>query len=98
MDYGANLSHLVANSGEVVDSFAKEDSAAQTNTGIYHSTSEQLLETCGHGAEVLHMHGAHDHMVVISTSAAIDFGSSSVIASFQTPYFVESNIQNSTPI
>ena len=91
VDCGADPSHFVADSGEVVDSIAKEDSAAQSNT-IYESISEQLLETCGHGAEVLHMHGAHDHMVVIPTSAAIDFGSSSIIASPPTPHFVERNI------
>ncbi len=79
VDCGADPSHFVADSREVVNSFAKEDSAAQSNT-IYESIAKQLLETCGHDAEVLHMHGAHDHMVVIPTSAAIDFGSSSVIA------------------
>ncbi len=92
VDCGADPSHFVADSGEVVDSFAKEDSAAQSNTGIYESVSEQLLDTCEHDAEVLHMHGAHDHMVVIPTSAAIDFGSSSVIAPPPPPRFVESSI------
>ena len=92
VDCGVDPSHFVADSGEVVDSFAKEDSAAQSKTANYESISEQLLETCGHDAEVLHMHGAHDHMVVISILAAIDFGSSSVIASRATPHFVESNI------
>ncbi len=91
VDCGADPSHFVANSGEVVDFFAKEDSAAQSDT-IYESISEQLLDTCGHDAEVLHMHGAHDHMVVNPTSAAIDFGSSSIIASPPNPHFVERNI------
>ncbi len=96
VDCGVDSSHFVLDSGEVVDSFAKEDSAAQSNTGIYESISEQLLETCGHGAEVLHMHGAHDHIVIIPTSAAIDFGSSSVIASTPTSHFVEINISPPT--
>jgi len=91
VDCGADPSHFVADSGEVVDSIAKEDSAAQSDT-IYESISEQLLDTCGHDAEVLHVHGAHDHIVVIPTSAAIDFGSSSVIAPPPTPHFVESDI------
>ncbi len=91
VDCGADPSHFVADSGEIVDSIAKEDSAAQSNT-IYESISEQLLETCGHDAEVLHMHGAHDHMVVIPTSTALDFGPSSIIASPPTPHFAESNI------
>ncbi len=92
VDCGADPSHFAADSGEGVDSFTKEDSAAQSNAGIYESISEQLLEICGHDAEDLHMHGAHDHMVVNPTSAAIDFGSPSVIASPATPQFVESNI------
>ncbi len=92
VDCGADPSHFVADSGEAVDSFAKEDSAAQSNAGIYESISEQLLEICGHDAEDLHMHGAHDHMVVITTSADIDFGSSSVIAPPPPPQFVESSI------
>ena len=91
VDCGVDPSHFAADSGEGVDSFAKEDSVAQSS-GIYESISEQLLETCGHDAEVLHMHGAHDHMVVIPTSAAIDFGSSSVIAPPPPPQFVESSI------
>jgi len=95
VDCGADPSHFVADSGEIVDSIAKEDSAAQSNT-IYESISEQLLETCGHDAEVLHMHGAHDHMVVIPISAAIDFGYSSVIASTPTSHFVENNISPPT--
>ncbi len=69
VDCGVDPSHFVVDSGIVVDSFAKEDPAAQSNTGIYESISEQLLETCGHDAEVLHMHGAHDHMVTILISA-----------------------------
>ena len=92
VDCGSGPSHFVADSGEVADSLAKEDSAAQSNTNNYESISEQLLETCGHDAEVLHMHGAHDHMVVITNLAAIDFGPSSLIASPETPHFVESNI------
>ena len=92
VDCGAALSHFVADSGEAVGSFAKEDSATQSNIGFYESISEQLLETCAHDAEVLHMHGAHDHMVVIAIPAAIDFGSSSIIASPPTPHFVERNI------
>ncbi len=96
VDCGTDQSHFVADSGEVVDSFAKEDSPARSNTNNYESISEQLLETCGHDAEVLHMHGAHDHMVTIPISAAIDFGSSSVIASTPTSHFVESNISPPT--
>ncbi len=92
VDCGVDPSHIAIHSGEVIDSFAKEDSPTQSNRGFYESISEQLLETCGHDAEVLHMHGAHDHMVVIPIPAAIDFGSSSVIASPPTPHFVESNI------
>ncbi len=89
VDCGTDQTHLVAGSGEAVDSFAKEDSATESNRGFYESMSEQLLETCGHDAEVLHMHGAHDHMVVIAIPAAIYFGSSSIIASPPTPHFVE---------
>ena len=95
VDCGTDQSHFVADSGEVVDSFAKEDSAL-SNKGVYESITEQLLETCGHDAEVLHMHGAHDHMVVIPISAAIDFGYSSVIASTPTSHFVENNISPPT--
>ena len=91
VDCGADPSRFVADRGEVVDSSAKGDSAAQSNT-IYGSISEQLLETCGHDAEVLHMHGAHDHMVVIPISAATDIGSSSVIAPPPPPHFVENYI------
>ena len=94
-DCGTDQSHSVADSGEVVDSFAKEDSAL-SNKGVYESIAEQLLETCGHDAEVLHMHGANDHMVVIPISAAIDFGYSSVIASTPTSHFVENNISPPT--
>ncbi len=91
VDCGADPSHFVADSGEVVDSIAKEDSAAQSNT-IYESISEQLLDTCEHDAEVLHMHGAHDHMVVIPISATTDIGSSSGIAPPPPPQFGESSI------
>ena len=95
VDCGTDQSHSVADSGEVVDSFAKEDSAL-SNKGVYESLAEQLLETCGHDAEVLHMHGAHDHMVTILISTAIDFDSSSIIASTPTSHFVEINISPPT--
>ena len=95
VDCGTDQSPFVADSGEVVDSFAKENPAL-SNKGVHESITEQLLETCGHDAEVLHMHGAHDHMVVIPISAAIDFGYSSVIASTPTSHFVENNISPPT--
>ncbi len=92
VDCGAEPSHFVADSGEVVDSFAKEDSAARSDTNNYESISEQLLETCGHDAEVLHMHGAHDHIVVIPILAATDIGPSSVITPPLPPHIVENDI------
>ena len=95
VDCGTDQSHFVADSGEVVDSFAKEDSAL-SNKGVYESIAEQLLETCCNDAEVLHMHGAHDHMVTILISADIDFESSSIIASTQTSHYVEINISPPT--
>ena len=92
VDCGADTSHFVADSGEIVDSFAKEESAARSNTNNYESISEQLLETCGHDVEVLHMHGAHDHIVVTPILAATDIGSSSVITPPLPPHFVENDI------
>ena len=90
-DCGTNQFHFVGDSGEVVDSFAKEESIAPSNTGINESRSKQPLDSCDRDGEASHMHGTHSHMMVIPTPAAIDFDSPSLIASSSILQLAESD-------
>lgn len=91
VDCGTNRFHFAEDSGEVIDSFAKEESTTQSDTSINESRSNQPLDSCDRDGEASHMHGAHGHMMVIPTSAAIDFDSPSLIASPSVLHLVESN-------
>ena len=91
VDCGTNQFHFVGDSGEVIDSFAKEESTAQSNNSINESRSNQPLDSCDGDGEASHMHGAHSHLMVIPTSAAIDFGSPSLIAASSVLQLLESN-------
>lgn len=92
-DRGTSPFHFVVDSGVAVDSIFKKDATAQSNTKIYESRSKQPLGSCDHDGEVSHLDGAHSHMMAISTSAAIDFGPLSLIASSSVPQLAEGNIQ-----
>ncbi len=80
VDCGTNPSHIVMNIGEEVDPLATGESITQYNTSSYQSTSKQSSDPCDQNKEGRHVHGVHSHVAVSPASAAIDFGSPSLIA------------------